>query len=255
MTFYDLTKEERQKLGNKIKEDILNELEKAGTKIIMAYFSDEDTYIRKTAYLSIGKIYNSHERLRAKILITLAALLTSENHSVRQTVINAAGEIGVQNFDGVRNLFDSGLFDDHHTVRNAVIGSIKKMAAKNPGPVLKWAQHYLHHPDKEIRREIWHGIELRGRSHPQDIVPLLRELQFDTTARVRNTLLHVLGQIAYKKDCLATVISELNQWENKELVKKAVDGIIVVHRCYEKFSAMTQDEAIEYIDENLDELP
>ncbi|WP_262919151.1 hypothetical protein [Niabella hibiscisoli] len=40
---------------------------------------------------------------------------------------------------------------------------------------------------------------MRGRKHPQDILPLLKELQYDATARVRNTLVHVIGQIAYKK--------------------------------------------------------
>jgi hypothetical protein len=46
------------------------------------------------------------------------------------------------------------------------------------------------------------GIELRGRSHPADILLILKELQYDKAARVRNTLIHVLGQISYKKNCL-----------------------------------------------------
>jgi hypothetical protein len=150
----------------------------------------------------------------------------------------------------VEHFFDKGLFDDHHSVRNAVIGSIKKMSEKNPNPILKWAKKYLHHPDKEIRREICHGIELRGRKYPQDILPLLKELQFDTTARVRNTLVHVLGQIAYKKGCLETVISDLNTWKNKELVSKAIDEIIDVHYRYRNFSILTQKQAIVYIKEN-----
>jgi len=28
----------------------------------------------------------------------------------------------------------------------------------NPEPVFKWVKKYLHHPDKEIRREICHGM-------------------------------------------------------------------------------------------------
>jgi hypothetical protein len=79
---------------------------------------------------------------------------------------------------------------------------------------------------------------------------LLRELQNETTARVKNTLIHVLGQIAYKKGCLAIVISELNNWENKELVLMAIDQIVDVHRRYSNFAAMTQEEAIDYIDKN-----
>jgi len=117
----------------------------------------------------------------------------------------------------------------------------------NPKPVLQWAKGYLHHPDKEIRREICHGIELRGRKYPEDILPLLQELQHDSTARVRNTLVHVLGQIAYKKGCLQTVISHLNKWENKELVADALEEIIDVHQRYRNFTVLTQDEARKYI--------
>jgi hypothetical protein len=77
-------------------------------------------------------------------------LLASELEKTRQTVINAAGEIGKFHFEKVQHFFDKGLFDKHHSVRNAVIGSIKKMGQKNPVPVLAWAKTYLKHPDKEI---------------------------------------------------------------------------------------------------------
>ena len=153
-------------------------------------------------------------------------------------------------FAPVEYLMEQGLFDEHHSVRNAVIGSIKKMGEKNPGPVLKYAKRFLHHQDKEIRREICHGIELRGRKHPQDILPLLRELQHDKTARVRNTLVHVLGQIAYKKGCLETVVADLKTWENKELLKDAIEEIIDVHDRYKDFAIKTQKEAIAYIEKN-----
>jgi hypothetical protein len=156
--------------------------------------------------------------------------------------INAAGEIGKKDFAIVAPIFDTGLFDPHHSPRNAVIGSVKKMDEVNPGPVLAWAKTYRHHP--EIRREIC--IELRGRKHP--ILPLLQELQWDNTARVRNTLVHVIGQIAYKKGCLATVMDHLQHWDNKELVRDAVEEIIDVHERYKQFAACTQEEAICYID-------
>jgi hypothetical protein len=128
-----------------------------------------------------------------------------------------------------------------------VIGSIKKMGEVNPEPVLRWAKKYFHHPDKEIRREICHGIELRGRKHPQDILPLLQELENDTNARVRNTLVHVIGQISYKKGCLPTVVQHLKKWKNRQLVADALEEIIDVHHRYKNFSALTQDEAREYI--------
>ena len=197
-TFYDLLKPERIKLVSKISNDISTGLNTDRLKKIMVHFGNTDTYIRKSAYISVGRIY----------------------------------------------------VDKHHSPRNAVIGSIKKMGEVNPEPVLHWAKKYLHHADKEIRREICHGIELRGRKYPQDILPLLKELQHDKTARVRNTLVHVLGQIAYKKGCLEIVTAHLKNWENKQLVADAFIEIIDVHRRYRNFSALMQDQACQYIENN-----
>lgn len=248
MAFYDLSKSERVALVEKITREIRNDLKQNKVENVHYYFSDVDTYIRKSAYLSLGKMYKSESDLRSIIIDTLLKLKSSENPKVRQTVVNAAGEIGTVDFKDVQRFFDEGLFDAHHSVRNAVIGSLKKMGQKNPVPILKWAAPYLEHSDKEIRREICHGLELRGRTHPQDILPLLQKLQNDKTRRVRGTLVHVLGQIAYKKGCLQTVVNALNQWENKALVKEALDEIVDVHERYKDFAILTQEEAIAYID-------
>lgn len=248
MAFYDLSKAERIELVDKINQDLTQDLISNESENLVLYFSDEDTYIRKSAYLAIGKIFYSQPKLQNRIFSTLKLLLTSDNEKVRQTVVNSAGEIGKFHFNKVQSFFDKGLFDKHHSVRNAVIGSVKKMSEKNPVPVLAWAKMYLKHPDKEIRREICHGIELRGRTHPQDILPLLKELEHDETRRVSDTLIHVLGQIAYKNDCLKTVVAHLNTWTNKELIKKALDEIVDVHDRYKKFTVLSQEEAINYID-------
>jgi len=250
MAFYDLPKLERAELVEKIKEDILDDLRHSETGKIPRYFSDEDTYIRKSAYLSVGRIYFENKTLAPEIIAALNRLLLHSDFKVRQTVINSAGEIGKKEFEAVQHLFDTGLFDPHHSPRNAVIGSIKKMGEVNPKPVLTWARKYLHHADKEIRREICHGIELRGRKHPEDILPLLQELQHDSSARVRNTLVHVIGQIAYKKGCLATVVEHLKSWDNQDLVLQALDEIIDVHDRYKNFTIFTQEKAIAYIDEH-----
>ena len=250
MGFYDLSKVERVELVNSINKDISQNLSLNSTTHIGTHFSDEDTYIRKTGYLIIGKIYKTNKNLHITIIKTLKELLKSENEKIRQTVINSAGEIGKFDFETIQEFMDIGLFDNHHSVRNAVIGSIKKMSEKNPVPVLIWAKKYMHHQDKEIRREICHGIELRGRTHPQDILPLLKELEFDKTKRVSNTLIHVIGQIAYKKGCLETVINHLNSWKNKDLVEKALDEIVDVHYRYRSFSVLTQQQAIDYIDKH-----
>nr|WP_299384687.1 HEAT repeat domain-containing protein [Allomuricauda sp.] len=248
MGFYDLSKVERQLLVQQIDADIFSAFSTKNPALANRYFSNHDTYIRKAAYQAVGKIHRSKQLPNQDLILFLDQLLTSTNEKVRQTTINAAGELGKSDFKLVQHFFDQGLFDDHHSVRNAVIGSLKKMGEKNPKPVLKWAQTYLEHPDKEVRREICHGIELRGRTHPQDVLPLLQRLQHDPTARVRNTLVHVLGQIAYKKGCLATVVASLNLWENKELVTKALDEIVDVHRRYKNFAALSQEKATAYIE-------
>ncbi|NEU09436.1 HEAT repeat domain-containing protein [Flavihumibacter sp. R14] len=253
MAFYDLSKQERAELVSEIGKRIFDDLQTSRFNALHSYFADDDTYIRKSAYLSVGRIYTTHSTLQIKIIETLKTLSAEDNFKIRQTVINAAGEIGKHEFENVQEFFDKGLFDIHHSPRNAVIGSIKKMGEVNPLPVLAWAKKYLHHPDKEIRREICHGIELRGRKHPADILPLLRELQFDKTRRVRSTLVHVIGQVAYKKGCIETVVSHLKDWENKELVTEALKEIIDVHRRYRDFAAMSQKQAEKYLLENIPE--
>lgn len=247
MSFYHLSKTVRAELVATIKSAFLNELIKNQFDKAINYFSDQDTYIRKSAYISVGRIYFENEKIQTKIINLLNNLQQHSDFKIRQTVINAAGEIGKKEFYVVQHYFDKGLFDLHHSPRNAVIGSIKKMGEVNPLPVLKWARKYLHHENKEIRREICHGIELRGRKHPEDILPLLKELEHDKTARVRNTLVHVLGQISYKKGCLEKVITHLKNWENKQLIAAALEEIVDVHHRYRNFAALTQKEAKEYI--------
>ena len=250
MAFYELTKQERADLVLSISNQILEELQTAKVKRTILHFADDDTYIRKSAYLSVGRIYSTHKQLQSSILVLLNALMLDEDFKIRQTSINAAGEIGKKEFAIIQHFFDKGLFDKHHSVRNAVIGSVKKMGDVNPIPVLAWSRSYLHHPDKEIRREICHGIELRGRKHPQDILPLLQELENDKSASVRNTLIHVLGQIAYKTGCLAIVVDHLKKWENKQLIADVLEEIVDVHHRYRDFSALTQTEARNYIQHN-----
>jgi HEAT repeat protein len=251
MGFYDLNKEDRVKIVQQIYNHLRTALETRNLSKLLKYFSDDDTYIRKTAYRSIGKLFSQEPEYRDSIMDVLSQLVREDLHTIRQTTINAAGEIGMKHFEIVESFFDKGLFDKHHTVRNAVIGSIKKMGEKNPVPVLQWAKKYLHHSDKEIRREICHGIELRGRTHPEDILPLLKELQYDSTTRVKTTLIHVLGQISYKKGCLIKVVKHLNTWENTGLVAKAIEEIIDVHERYRNFAALTSNEAKKYIEETL----
>jgi hypothetical protein len=62
--------------------------------------------------------------------------------------------------------------------------------------------------------------------------------------------IHILGQIAYKKGCLETIIKNLKTWENKELITAALVDIIDVHERYKNFAIKTQEEAISYIEKN-----
>lgn len=257
MGFYDLSKAERAEITSNIQYELALDAGKGTVYKFVEYFSDDDTYIRKASYMAVGRIYSAEVPLRKPILQLLSGLKIHQNELIRQTVVNAAGEIGMFQFEAVQAFFDEALFDPHHKVRNAVIGSLKKMGKKNPKPTLQWATGYLTHPDKEVRREICHGIELRGRTHPQDILPLLEVLQNDPTKRVRDTLVHVLGQISYKKGCLPTVASALNSWENRQLVSDALDEIVDVHsgKRYAKFSALTQDEVVTYLSETIKTKP
>ncbi|MGB0788985.1 MAG: HEAT repeat domain-containing protein [Marinirhabdus sp.] len=249
MGYYDLTKKQRAEKTAFIQTELYGALLKEDTSVTESYFNDRDLYIRKAAYLGAGRVYGANAALRATLVAQLKKLQEHPDELVRQTVVNTAGEIGTFHFKTVKPFFDRALFDPHHKVRNAVIGSLKKMGQKNPGPVLTWAKGYINHPDKEIRREVCHGIELRGRTHPQDILPILAKLQFEKTKRVRTTLVHVLGQISYKKGCLPIVVKTLAAWGDKQLVEDAMAEIIDVHSLerYAKFTTMAQDEVVAYI--------
>jgi hypothetical protein len=44
--------------------------------------------------------------------------------------VNSAGEIAMIEFETVENIFLTGLENDHHLVRNAIQGSLKKSGEK-----------------------------------------------------------------------------------------------------------------------------
>ncbi len=255
MVFYDLSKTERQNLVNETQDKILQAILDLGSltdndivipEAIWNYSSDKDTYIRKNAYLAIGRIYIAHRDLDRIILRLLDTMLEDNNERVRQTSVYALGEIGKKDAYRVSKLFEKALVDKHHSVRNAVIGALKQMGLKNPKPTYKFAKKHLHDDDPKIRRGIIHGIELRGRTHPEEVLPLLEELQDEKVKTVRDMIVHVIGQISYKKGCLETVMENLKNWTNKEIVFDASREIVKVHKRY-KFAAKTPDEAEEYI--------
>ena len=259
MGFYNLSKDERQKVVNETEENILNaiiDLDIPENKkwiipeTIINYASGSDTYVRKNAYMAIGRIYCDHEELRLKIGRLLDEILKDPEEKVRQTSVYALSEIGKKDADIVMNSFEKALKDDHHSVRNAVIGALKQMGQKNPLPTIVFVRKHLKDDDPEIRRQIVHGIELRGRTHPEEVLPLLKELQYEEVKRVRNIIIHVIGQISYKKGCLEKVVAALNDWENIELVCEATKEIVKVHKSY-KFAVRSPKDAENYIKEHL----
>lgn len=103
MAFYDLAKQERDVLVKQIQEVILKEITAVNHLPILPYFSDEDTYIRKTAYLAIGKIYKMDIGQLPNIIKLLNEIFVHDDFKVRQTVVNAAGEIGKSDFMAVQS--------------------------------------------------------------------------------------------------------------------------------------------------------
>jgi len=230
MSFYELSKTEREQKYKDIQDDIARDLQKSGFPITAAYFDDPDTYIRKAAYLGVGRLYKLAVVPAPAILQMLDALFESDHEKVRQTVVNAAGEIAIKDFPPVERLFDRGIRDPHHSVRNAVQGSLKKAGEKNPEQLVPFCKKHITSPDPEIRRSAAHGLELRGRTHPEDVLPVLRLLQFETHRRVRPMLVHIFGQISYKKGCLEKVTAELLTWEDKALADECFDAVLAQNR-------------------------
>ncbi|WP_048189885.1 sister chromatid cohesion protein PDS5 [Methanobacterium sp. SMA-27] len=258
MGFYDLSKEERQKIVKETENNILTAINDSAEKldkklvpdVILDYASDGDTYIRKNAYMAISRIYLGHNDLREKILQILDNMLENPEERVRQTSVYSMGEIGKKDTNCVMKKFERAIKDKHPSVRNAVIGALKQMGQKNPEPTFNFARKHLHDEDPEIRRVVIHGIELRGRTHPGEVLTLLKELQDEEVKSVRNMIVHVIGQISYKEECLEKVVNSLKNWHNKELVCDAAKEILLVHIRY-KFAVRSPEYAEEYIKKHL----
>jgi len=227
-------------------ESIKNDLKGNKSDNILNYASDEDTYIRKNAYLYLARTYRDQESLQAKVSDTLEEMYNSGDEKIRQTAVYSWGEIGKTHAERATPHLEKALRDDHHSVRNAVLGSLKQMGQKNPLPTLEFAQRFLHDEDPRVRRIVVHGVELRGRTHPEEILPLLEEVQDEKDKEVRKTIIHVLGQISYKKGCLEKVVKALKTWNNRDLVQEALLEIIDVHKRY-RFAAKSPEEAERYI--------
>lgn len=242
MGFYDLNKQQRQALIQEMELQILADIENQSLVQVLPYAADPDTYIRKSTYQILGRLYLREPKYQQRIREIMENLFTDTNEKARQTAVYFLGEIGEVD----ESLLERALHDPHHAVRNGVIGTMKILGKKHPQLTLNFARKHLHDQDPEIRRQIIHGIELHGRTHPEDILPLLREVQDDNNRRVRDMIAHVISQISYKEGCLPIVVAELKTWHNRALVQKALDEIIKLHG-EQDYCVFSQDEAREII--------
>jgi 3-methyladenine DNA glycosylase AlkD len=234
MGFYAQPKERRDQIVARMLLKLSAGLKRQDDVFVHSCASNPDTHLRKWTYVLMGRLYKENAMYRKQVLAVTNKLVADTNFRVRQTAVYIAGEIG--DFKSVSTVLEKGLIDQHHAVRNGVIGALKTMGKRNPKPTIVFAKRHLHERDPEIRRQIVHGIELRGRTHPEDILPLLRVMQGETSNRVRKMVAHVLGQCSYKEGCLEKVLQELSQWKDRDLVLKAIDSILQVHHdqiyCY-----------------------
>ncbi|HME53707.1 MAG TPA: HEAT repeat domain-containing protein [Candidatus Lokiarchaeia archaeon] len=243
MSIYRMPKADRLKLVETINHDIREAFNQEDVDVIEKYFSDEDTYIRKNAYEAVARIYHDDASKHDLIIKMIDVLLETGAVKVRKSAVHALGEIGRFDSSKIMELLGRSLSDESKIVNDAVIGALKRMGEKNPEPTLTFARTFLHHPKPVIRREIVHGIELRGRTHPKEILPLLKELQDEKDSRVRKMIVHVVAQCSYKKGCIEIVLEMLKKWHDEILVSQILNEILKVHESYKNFAAKSVAQA------------
>jgi 3-methyladenine DNA glycosylase AlkC len=164
--------------------------------------------------------------------------------------VYACGEIGKTDFDSVKNILNVFLNDKHHSVRNALTGAVKQMGEKNPEPVFSWVKEHLNDCSPDMRIKLLHGFELRGRTHPEDILPILNKVKDKhTDKKTRKMLVHIIGQISYKEGCLPRVVAVIKKWG--DLIPECREEILKVHKKYKRFSFFNLEEAERYLAANI----
>jgi hypothetical protein len=230
--------------------EISHEISSGKKGFIEKYSSDSDTYIRKNCYLILAGLYKLKNNNKI-ILSILDKMAKASNEKIRQTAVYTLGEIGKYDFESVKNRLKQFLNDSHHSVKNGLTGAIKQMGEKNPEPVFNWVKNVIDECSQDMKIKILHGLELRGRTHPEDLLPLLKDiLKNNIDKKTKKMLIHIIGQISYKKGCLEKVIKEIKTWDNKEFISECKKEILEVHKNYAKFSAMKLNEVNDYLLKN-----
>ena len=250
--YYDLTVSQRKNLYEHMEKAISLELSSGNTENIRKYASDIDTYIRKNCYLILGRLYKTDGKIRKAVLSALDLLSASDNERIRQTAVYSLGEIGKQDFYAIDKRLEIFLHETHHSVKNGLTGAIKQIGEKNPEPVFAWVREKIKICDADMRKRIIHGLELRGRTHPEELLPIIKDMvQNDPDKKIKKMLVHIIGQISYKKGGIEKVTAELKTWKDKVFIAECEKEIIKVHKSYEKFSTLSHKEAAQYLAENL----
>lgn len=247
MGFYDLNKQERVEKKELMNKEIRYAVDNKDTSVLKDYFADDDTYIRKVAYEGLTQDYFDNANEQTNIIQILKLLLSDPDQKVRQSVVYVCGGIAKSDLKVVEPMLDVALHDEHHMVCNAVTGALKASGEKN-NDVILFCKQRIQDDNPNVRRLVCHGLELRGRKYPEDIVDILKLIQFDNNKRVMSMLVHVLGQISYKKGCLHYVSNQVKAWDNLNIYPRYVEEVIEVHGRYEKFSEFSQREVIEYFE-------
>ena len=68
--------------------------------------------------------------------------------------------------------------------------------------------------DADVRRQAVHGVELRGRKAPTEILPILKSGLGDISKRVRDMVAHVISEVGNKKHGFNILIEALDEWAN-----------------------------------------
>ncbi|MBN1532042.1 MAG: HEAT repeat domain-containing protein [Spirochaetes bacterium] len=247
MGYYDLTASERRGLYGRMEKEIARDISSGTAESVRRYASHSDTHIRKNCYLILGRLYGAHEGMRGAILSVVDSLAKSDDRRARQTAVYSLGEIGKRDFHAVAGRLEAFLQETHHAVKNGLTGALKRMGEKNPGPVVPWVREKIRSCSPDMRKRILHGLELRGRTHPEDLLPILGDVSREGMDRgTRRMLVHIVGQISYKDGCIEKVTAELKTWNDKELVAECEKEILKVHRNYRRFSVLTHEEAREH---------
>lgn len=249
MELRHLSKEKKNIQMDKISNEIICGLDTRDYENILNHAGDKDNQVIKHVSIVLADAYKD-ESLKANLSKLLEEMSASSDEKVRKTMVLTAGEIGKKNAEDIFPILEFAMDDESEVVQKTAISALKIMCDKNPGPSLKLASSLIGHENPEIRKGIIHGLELRGKKYPEDVLPILTAIQNEKHKSVVNVIIHVMGRISYRKGSVEKVVEELKTWTNRWLVKKSAQEIISFHGKHTKFASRSHEEIEKYLTEN-----